>query len=276
MVFLYSLHIGAIFCYTLCMSWALKRQLLYLLGLLIFIGIVLFFILYPILHNVPTCFDKKQNGTETGVDCGGVCELMCKADVSDPVVLWSRAFPVSNGVYNLVAYIENQNKNSGVVDVPYEFRVYDTNNNLIGRKEGSIYLPPNQRFAIFEPRFSAGQAVVKSATFEFTGPFVWVKKDPQIQTLSIRVDRIIMGEDPNSPTLSARIVNDSIYNLPAFDVVTILYDADHNAISASKTHKDELASNSTTPVFFTWPNAFIETPVVKDILVEINPFVFSF
>jgi len=103
-----------------------------------------------------------------------------------------------------------------------------------------------------------------------------VKKAPQIQTLPIRVDRILMGEDPLAPTLSARIVNDSIYSLPEFDVITILYNASHNAISVSKTHKDGIPSNSTTPVFFTWPTAFSETPVVKDVLVQINPFVFSF
>jgi len=201
---------------------------------------------------------------------------MCKADVSDPVVLWSRIFPVTGGAYNLLAYVENQNKNSAIASVPYEFRVYDTNNNLIGRRDGSTYIPANQRFAIFEARFDAGKATPKSVAFDFTGPFVWLKKDPTIQTLPIRIDRITLGEDINSPTLQARVVNDSIYNLPEFDVITILYNADHNVISVSKTHKAGLESNNTAEVYFTWPSAFTETPIIKDVLLEVNPFLTPF
>jgi hypothetical protein len=258
------------------MSWAGRRQFTYFSGFSLFVAIVLFFILYPIFHKAPTCFDNKQNQNETGIDCGGVCDLMCKTDVSDPVVLWSRVFPVSNGVYNLLAYVENQNKNSAIKKVSYEFRVYDTNNTLIGRKEGATYIPPNSRFAIFEPRFDAGQTTPKSVTFEFTSPFIWFKKDPIIQTMPIHIDRIILGEDLKLPTLSAEVVNDSIYDLPAFDAITILYNADHNAISISKTHKEGLKSNSSASLYFTWPKAFLETPAVKDVFLQINPFLTSF
>ena len=74
----------------------------------------------------------------------------------------------------------------------------------------------------------------------------------------------------------SKILNDSIYDLPSFDVITILYDTNHNAVSVSKTRKDKLASNSETQVFFTWSNPFSSVPVVKDVLVQINPFTTSF
>src|ERR1035437_2857393 len=106
------------------MNWATKRKLQYLGGLFGLFLIALFIFLYPIIFQKPTCGDLKQNGDETGVDCGGSCPLMCKDKTSDPVVLWSRAFPVLGNTYNLVAFVENQNKNSGVVNMPYEFRIY--------------------------------------------------------------------------------------------------------------------------------------------------------
>ena len=29
------------------------------------------------MSTAPTCFDKLQNGQETGIDCGGTCQLKC-------------------------------------------------------------------------------------------------------------------------------------------------------------------------------------------------------
>jgi hypothetical protein len=258
------------------MSWASKRQFKYFSGFVLFVAIIIFIIIYPLIFQKPTCFDKKQNGDETGVDCGGSCVLMCKSDISDPVVLWSRSFPVTGSYYNLVAYIENRNKNSAVVNAKYEFRIYDTDNKLLGRREGTTFITPNQQFAVFEPRFDAGQSQIKTVTFEFLPPLVWVKKNPTLQTLPVFVNNIVFDDNKDTPNLSAVVVNNSIYDLPQFDVIAILYDADHNAINASKTHKDGLMSNSSLPVIFTWPETIPTVPVTKDVMISINPFSISF
>lgn len=258
------------------MSWASKRQFKYLSLFVLVVALIIFALIYPLIFKKPTCSDGKQNGAETGVDCGGSCSLMCKSDVSDPVVLWSRAFPVTGSNYNLVAFIENRNKNAGVVTAKYEFRIYDANNKLLGRREGKTFIPPNQQFAIFEPRFDSGESELKSVTFEFLSPLIWVKRAPTLETLPIRVKDIVLDNNTDTPSLSAVISNDSIYDIPEFDVVAILYDADHNAINASSSHKDKLLNGSSLPVTFTWPEALSAYPVTKDILVLINPFSVSF
>jgi hypothetical protein len=259
------------------MSWASRRQSKYLLGLFAVCAVILFAIAYPRLTKAPTCTDGKQDGNETGVDCGGLCDRMCMSDVSDPLILWSRAFQISGSTYSLVAYVQNQNKDAAVAEASYEFKVYDTNNTLIGRRDGTTFIPPNQQFAVFEPRFDAGQATVKSVSFEFTSsPLIWVKKAPTIQTLPITIDHIVMGANPSSPSLSAQVNNNSIYDLPSFNVVTILYDSDHNAISASETYNAGLPSNQSAPLLFTWPEAFRENVATKDILLQVNPFTTPF
>lgn len=258
------------------MSWASRRQFIYLMIVFFTIGLILFVMFYNVIFQAPSCVDKKQNGGEFGVDCGGPCAMYCKNQVSDPVVLWSRAFPVVGSSYNLLAYVENQNKRGAVAQADYEFRVYDTNNQLIGIRKGTTFIPPNQRFAIFESRFDAGATTPRSVTFSFTGNLVWIVKDPVLTTLPLRVDRVLLGEDTQAPSLTARISNESIYDLPEFDVITILYDSNRNAIAVSKTHKDGLASNTSDVLLFTWPNAFSDTPVVKDVIPMINPFTVSF
>jgi hypothetical protein len=258
------------------MSWASRRQFKYFGVLVLILGFIAFLFIYPSLNKVPTCSDGSKNGDETGVDCGGSCQRVCNGAISEPVILWSRAFPVTGNIFNLVAFVENHNKSAGVQNASYEFRIYDTNNLLIGRRVGSTFIPPNQQFAVFESRFDGGQSQIKSVVFSFVGDFVWIKREPTIETLPIKVDNIILGDDKNSPTLSARVNNDSIYDLPSFDVIAILYNADHNAINASKTRKEGLASNANSLLSFSWPQPFLENPVTKDILVQINPFTVSF
>lgn len=258
------------------MSWALRRQIKYLSFVLLFVGFILFLLLSPIIFKKPTCFDGKQNQEETGIDCGGPCSLVCKQETIAPVVLWSRAFPVIANSHNLVAFVENRNKDAGVVSASYEFRVYDSNNKLLGRRQGKTFIPPNQQFAIFESRFDAGASTLKSVTFEFLPPLTWVKKQPTLQSLPIRVSNIIFDDNPETPTLSAIINNDSFYDLPEFEVVAILYDINNNAINASKTKKDRLANNSSLPVYFTWPEILSSIPVTQDVMVLINPFSVSF
>jgi len=258
------------------MTWATKRKLQYLGGIFSIFFIILFIFLYPIIFKKPTCTDGKQNGTEQGIDCGGICPIVCKEKTSDPVILWSRAFRVVSNSYNLVAFIENQNKNSAIANISYEFRVYDIENRLIGRRTGFTFIPPNKQFAVFESRFDPGLSQIKSVTFEFTGPFVWVKKEPTINSLPIYVDGIMMGLDKKSPSLTASIRNESIYDMPAFDVIAILYDENRNAINASKTYREGLNSNNSLQVYFTWPEALKDEPVVKDILISVSPFSTSF
>jgi len=258
------------------MSWASRKQFKYLSIVFAVVVLIIFAIIYPLIFKAPTCSDGKQNGTETGVDCGGVCARMCTSDIAEPVVLWSRAFPVLGNNYNLVAFIENRNKNAGVYSAPYEFRIYDTNNKLIGRREGTTFIPPNQQFAVFESRFDSGQAQIKSVSFEFLSPLVWIKKDPTLQALPIKVNKIVLDNNKTTPMLSAVVNNDSVQDLPEFDVIAILYDIDHNAINASKTHKDKLLNGGSSPIIFTWPEPLTAVPTTEDILISINPFTVSF
>jgi hypothetical protein len=258
------------------MSWSSRKQFKYIFLVLIFIGIIIFLFLIPVIFKQPTCSDGKQNGTEEGIDCGGSCSLLCQSDILEPVVKWSRAFHVVDNTYNLVAFVENRNKESGVKVATYEFRVYDKNNTLLGRREGTTFIPPNQEFAVFESRFDSGENEVKSVSFEFLPTLTWVKKTTVIQTLPITVKNIVMDNNEDTPTLSATINNNSIYDLPEFDVIAVLYDAEGNAINASKTHKSKLLSDNNLPVVFTWPETLSTIPAKQDIMILVNPFLISF
>lgn len=262
-----------ILCYNKKMTWAAKRRLQYLSGFFAFIFLILFWIFYPIIFVEPTCSDGKKNGKETGIDCGGMCSIVCKHEAYNPVVLWSRAFNITGSAYNLVAYVENSNIDSALKSASYEFRIYDENNNIIGTKKGSTFLPSNGKFFIFGPRFDSGNSKVKSVVFDFTSELVWYKSYPTINKLPIYVNNVSFESDINSSALKATINNDSIYNIFNFDIIAVLYDVDGNAINASKTFKDKLLKGNKSELVFTWPKGIEESTVIKkEITFLVNPF----
>ena len=95
-------------------TWSLRRQIIYTIILVGFVSILAYSIIAPSLNRPPTCADNKQNGNETGVDCGGTCARACMSQVEAVSVLWARAFRVIPGRYNAVAYLVNHNKNAAV------------------------------------------------------------------------------------------------------------------------------------------------------------------
>lgn len=255
------------------MTWATKRQTLYLSILaIVFLGIG-FWIGYPYLQVEPTCFDSKQNGDETGVDCGGSCQRACAFEVDDLSVIWSRVFKVTDGRYNAVAYLENQNKNAAVYSIRYRFRFADENNIYIGNREGEISIPPAGRFAIFEPAVGLGHSVPVYASFEFLEIPDWVNVESQkLNQLDIAISNIELSDVDTKPRMSALVENNSLYTIPDLNLVTILYDTRGNAVSVSNTYLEVLRGEESKIVNYTWPEPFPGEVVVKEVIPMYNVF----
>ncbi len=255
------------------MTWALKRQIFFIVILFFFLAGIAFLIIYPKLNKPPTCFDQKQNGTETGVDCGGMCQRACMAQVDKVSVLWARAFKVIPGRYNAVAYLENHNKSEAVNKVSYKFRFADEHNVYIGKREGTAFIPPSSKFAIFEPAVDVGNYVPVYTTFEFTEEPVWIQVSPEkINQLNVSVANVALVNPETSPLLSATIKNNSLFDIPEVNVVAILYDANHNAVSVSETYIDELSGEESKDVAFTWREPFLDKVISEEILPIYNIF----
>jgi hypothetical protein len=246
-------------------TWALKRQLFAIIVLILVLFVFGFLIIYPNFNKPPTCFDLKQNGTETGVDCGGSCAKACLAESVS--VLWARAFKVVPGRYNAVAYIANHNKNAAVEKINYKFRFADAKNLYIGKREGSTFIPPAGNFAVFEPGIDIGNSIPVYVTFEFTEEPVWLQvSQDKIDQLKVLVSNIQLTGEDTLPRLSATLKNTSLFTIPDVNVVAILYDAGGNAVSTSRTYISQLGPLETNGVNFTWPEPFSGTVVAKEII----------
>ena len=108
------------------MSWARRRKTIYLGTIAIVFMIIAGWVFVAYFNKPPTCSDNKQNQGELGVDCGGPCLLLCPAQYAPLNVLWSRFSKVSDGDYNVLAYIENPNLNASSYNLNYVFKLYDS------------------------------------------------------------------------------------------------------------------------------------------------------
>ena len=236
------------------MSWASRRRSAYLSVVVIVALIIIVPIALSIFNKEPTCSDGKQNGQELGVDCGGICEKFCKIQISDPVLMWSRSFKVADGVYNSVAYIENPNFNSGVLKIPYTFKLFDDRNILIAERKGSTYISPDSVTPIFEGGISTGQRIPVKTIFEFDKFPDWYQSNDERGLLSVK-DIILTGED-SSPRIDAVLSNSGVEAIKDIEVVAVAFDSKDNAVAVSSTFVDRLADRSSKNLVFTWPNKF--------------------
>lgn len=256
------------------MDWAFKRQITFFLFFLLIILFLGFLLVRPYLNKAPTCFDLKQNGNESGIDCGGSCSLACSAETENIAVLWSRSFEIKPGKYNAVAYLQNYNENMAVQRIKYRFRFADKDNLYIGSKEGETFIPALSKFAIFEPGIDLGNSIPVYTTFEFIDNPIWIQLDnTKVNQLKILFSDIkFINKENENPKLSVSVENDSLFRIPEVSFIVILYDKLGNAISISKTYLDMLQPEEKTKVYFIWRNNFEKEIINKEIIPIYNIF----
>lgn len=251
--------------------WGVRRQItiLSVVGLLLTAFFVAVYILF--LRSTPTCSDGRQNQGELGVDCGGSCEKVCPVEIAEVITHFTRVFRVSPGVYDVAVLLENPNVGFGINSLPYEIKVYDAKNVLVGNQTGTTFVNEQERFVIFAPRIRTGNRVPVRAFISF-GDFEWkrlVRGSGQSSAPKFSIEEERWSFDPN-PRLTAILVNDSPTELFSIGVSAVVSDASGNALGASATVVDRLPGGASTPISFTWPEQFTGTPANTEILPRIN------
>lgn len=239
------------------MTWTGRRKLLYTLSFLILIIAVLGYLAFTFLYRAPTCFDGKQNQGESGIDCGGGCELLCPADFIPPRISWERTSYVAKGLYSTLAYGENLNTDGYLVDVGYKIRLYDAAGVLITSREGAVDISPASRFAIFEPNIETGERIPVRAIVEFNEPFLW-KKVSGTYAFPVSVGEYVVQQASTTPRLTVKLRNQGLSTLPSMKATAIVYNTAGDAFAFSETYIDSIAPNGEAVAVYTWLVPFKE------------------
>ena len=254
-------------------EWSIKRKRIIFsivfFSLVVVVGLPILFLLY----EKPTCTNFKQDGDETGIDCGGSCQLLCRAE-SLPLILRGdpRILTVSDNTYEVVALIENPNNNGEIYRAGYTIRLYGAQSSIpLKVIEGETHVPKGITFSIFEGPFNLEPGVVPSrATFQWKEEtLIWQKNTLLVP--EIMVSDIIISREDTSPRLDANIKNVTLETVSNIDLAALISDETSSVFAASKTFIDVLPPGATVPVVFTWPEAFERKAVNTNIIIRILP-----
>ncbi len=235
------------------MSWSSRRRSLYFLIFFIAVAAIAGGILYSFFYEAPTCTDGIQNGMEEGVDCGGGCPIICSFSAAEPIVHFSRLFEIIPGVYTVVALVENPNPSVAAYDLPYTFKLRGTDSILVKEEKGVMYLPAKGVVPVFVTGVETGSRVPTRVEFALGAP-TWTTETPN--TFDLSINDIDLSREDTAPRLTARLTNHSLNMIPTLPLVAILYDADENALHASRTILKNVAGEGTADLVFTWPEVF--------------------
>ena len=252
-------------CYTTFMTWAMKRRLIVLAVIAVFVLLVLLVTGYFTVYQAPSCIDGKQNQLEEGIDCGGTCTYLCTVSQSAPSVRFARALSPLPGRTDVIAYIDNPNRTSAAKNVPFTIELYSESNTVIARKEGVLDIPPNNTIPLFVPNFFSGSQTVAHTfvTIDATTIKWFTAPDTQARPT---IDTIELTQD-EYPRVTARVVNTTATALTDVHLVATVFGVDGNALAASATIVPHVDPQGSAPAIFTWP-ALFTSPVAR---VEIVP-----
>lgn len=236
--------------------WAFWRRAQYLAGLLVVCGLVGAFFYSTYFYTPPTCDDGIQNGTETGIDCGGACEARCVQEVAAPSVSWARSFEIVPGQYNAVGYVENPNPATGARNLSYTFTLFD-DRGKITEVDGEATLRPGALTPLFAGRIDTGEREPTRTFLSLGSAKEWVRAPDAVDRFRISGQRL---EDAGtSPRLFATIENRTFTPQAEIEVVATIFDQSRNALTSSRTYVPQLAPQASRELVFTWPQPIAGT-----------------
>ena len=253
-------------------EWSLRRKrIILLLTLFCFVtllGVPIFFFL----HKTPTCSDGSMNGDEKGVDCGGSCKLICKAEAlpmltkGDP-----RVIQVATSTYEVIVVAQNPNVSASVIRAKYTFKLFSGSSTApIKVIEGDTFIPRDSLFGLFEGPFKIEDARPVRSTFEWKQETLKWEKDLSTSP-DLQIENSILSNTGVSPRLEASIKNNSLQRIINIEAVALVMDANSNIIGASKTFIESLEATKDEPLVFTWPAPFMGTSTSVEIIPRILP-----
>ena len=239
-------------------EWSRRRKRIILAGVTFVLVFVIGLPAFLLLYKAPTCFDAKRNGDETGVDCGGSCQLLCTSD-SLPLIVRGdpRILEIAPNTFEVVALVNNPNASGEVYRAGYTFKLYSPGVALPVRTiEGMAHVPRNSNFVLFEGPFILEEGANPTrATLEWKEEtLIWTKNDAPLPNIRA-VETTLSGED-TIPRVNTVIENLTLDNISNVDLSAIVSDDAGNIFAASKTFIETLPRNGRASAVFTWPNPF--------------------
>ncbi len=258
-------------------DWNSRRRIYYILGIIFLILAFVFYKSYDYIFPSATCFDKKQNNIETGIDCGGACELMCK-NTSIPLELkLAKAFHAGfdingNQKYDFLILLDNKNIKISPKKITLNIDIYGSNgeklDTLIKESEITTY---NKVPVLINDYILPASVTDKSIVISKL--FVTIKEDSDYYVNLGYYNISLLDfkfENSNTPKLEIEYVSRYKDVLSAdIDILILLKDNLDNIVGYNTRKINTLVPEKKEKTTFSW-NQKIEENVVSIDLIPMS------
>jgi hypothetical protein len=211
------------------------------------------FLIYYSSQPAPSCFDNIQNQEEEDIDCGGPCPPCELVYIKDIDVLWAKAITSQDNFYDLAAQIKNPNPNYGSGQAPYQFELYDSQDNLISQLTGSTFILPNQTKYLLQTKTESNQPI-KRVKLSF-GQIDWQKKEdyqpPQL-FIQQKEYRLLPSQELGFSQARGILINKTSFDFDKIDIDVLLFDAGHRLLATNQTEIRSLTAGQERDFVVTW------------------------
>lgn len=228
------------------MEYRTAKQLVYgAIYLAIFLWIAFWFY-FLLVRPAPSCFDKKQNQNEEGIDCGGVCAQFCLPENLGPVSVVDEVsvfYPTPQKA-TILTRIKNPNASHGAL-VSYLVTLYDSQNQPFMSVPQEAVLYPSQVRYVIVPSVDLAEISSSIARVELYFQKVdWRPAEffsqPQVAVRDQEVFR-----EGNFVQIKGNITNDDLVDVPEATAVAVFFNQFRIPIGAAKTDLSQLVSGET-------------------------------
>ena len=226
-------------------SFRRVKQLVYGLLYVAFFCAVGAGVYFLFLKPAPSCFDKIQDGGETGVDCGGPCANICLPSTLQPISAIGNVdvFTPIAGHVTLLAQVENVNSDFAADTFVYTFNLYDASGKIIQSIPGTSFIYADDTKYLMVPN-EAVSAPVDHAEIVI-GVIHWVSASeigttaPQFSVGNI----VTSAASLNTLTVSGTVTDGDSSAFKSVEIVVIFEDSGKNPVGVTGTKLDSIAPN---------------------------------
>jgi hypothetical protein len=252
------------------MTWAAGRRLIVFAVFAAMLLVLATIAYYTFFYQAPSCKDGAQDGSETGLDCGGSCPYLCASDEEGPTVLFTKALLNGEGRTDVIALVENKNTAAAAKDIPYTLTVYGYDQSLIQTVSGILELPPGATVPLFVTGIASGSATPGASFLTIDGEKVlWypLAEDPRVLP---KVSDIVLTGASTTPRITATLANSDVVAMRNVRAIALVRDGSGNAIAASATLLSSIPASGQATATFTW-NAPFPGAAVSILVLPVIP-----
>ncbi|NCQ06078.1 MAG: hypothetical protein GW815_00755 [Candidatus Moranbacteria bacterium] len=236
--------------------------------LAVLFGIIIY---YGFIKDPETCFDGKQNQNETGLDCGGVCALVCKEVVTGELLQMKEEHFIPSGkdTYDIVAKVFNPNGEAGAVSFSYTAVLKDASQTVLASRTGTGYILPLENKYILE--FNLQSSTMPASVSVLTDNIEWAHFSGYQEKPAVNIYQKRYNEVTSSAVFGEAVglvSNESQYDFRSVVIQVILRDRNNMPLAINSTVMNTLRSNENRDFRLVWPTAFPGTVENVEMIVD--------